>query len=125
MLGHACGARRDTDPPGHYMRQVIMYNFNMERFGLAAMATAFADVCWKEAYDWATEREAFGMPLIGHQVRLHAGRLLRLVSEVLHREHQERSRHSGLSRQIFHRLFPPICPALSCCVCPRTHIFLP
>lgn len=78
-----------------------MYNFNMERFGLAAMATAFADVCWKEAYDWATEREAFGMPLIGHQVRLHAGRQLRLVSEVLHRAHQECSPHSGLSGRYF------------------------
>lgn len=51
--------------------KVVMSNFNMERFSLASMATAFADVCWQEAHEWASERHTFGAPLTGHQAVRH------------------------------------------------------
>ncbi|MBK7826457.1 acyl-CoA dehydrogenase family protein [Nannocystis sp.] len=49
----------------------IMQNFNRERLMLAAMAVAFAQVCYDDALAWARERETFGKPLITRQVIRH------------------------------------------------------
>jgi acyl-CoA dehydrogenase len=51
--------------------RAIMDNFNAERLMMAAAAGAFADVCLEEALDWARERQAFGAPLVAHQVIRH------------------------------------------------------
>jgi acyl-CoA dehydrogenase len=51
--------------------RAIMLNFNHERIGLAAGATAFARVCADEAIAYARERETFGRKLIEHQVIRH------------------------------------------------------
>ena len=51
--------------------KVIMNNFNMERFWLAAMAYGYALVCYEEALDWAKQRQTFGKRLIDHQVVRH------------------------------------------------------
>jgi acyl-CoA dehydrogenase len=49
----------------------IMQNFNRERLMLAAMATAFAQVCYDDAVAYARERETFGKPLLSRQVIRH------------------------------------------------------
>ncbi len=49
----------------------IMLNFNSERLGLAAGATAFARVAMEEALDWARLRRTFGKRLADHQVIRH------------------------------------------------------
>lgn len=51
--------------------KVIMNNFNMERFWLAAMAYGYALVCYEEALDWAKQRQTFGKRLVDHQVVRH------------------------------------------------------
>ena len=50
---------------------LIMRNFNSERLGMAAGATAFARVCLDEAAAYAHERKTFGRALIEHQVIRH------------------------------------------------------
>ncbi len=50
---------------------LIMRNFNSERLGMAAGATAFARVCLDEAVAYARERKTFGRALIEHQVIRH------------------------------------------------------
>jgi acyl-CoA dehydrogenase len=50
---------------------LIMRNFNAERLGMAAGATAFARVCLDEAVSYARERKTFGRALIEHQVIRH------------------------------------------------------
>lgn len=50
---------------------VIMNNFNMERFSLAASAYGFALVCYQDTLDWAQQRKTFGKRLIDHQVVRH------------------------------------------------------
>jgi acyl-CoA dehydrogenase len=49
----------------------IMLNFNGERLGMAAGATAYARVCLEEAVKWARERQTFGKRLADHQVIRH------------------------------------------------------
>lgn len=49
----------------------IMLNFNKERLGLAAGATALARVCLEDAIAWAQTRETFGKRLADHQVIRH------------------------------------------------------
>lgn len=49
----------------------IMANFNGERLGMAAQATAYARVCIEEAAAWAQQRETFGKRLADHQVIRH------------------------------------------------------
>lgn len=49
----------------------IMLNFNNERLGLAASATAFARVAMEEALEWARLRRTFGKRLADHQVIRH------------------------------------------------------
>ncbi|TJY60857.1 acyl-CoA dehydrogenase [Sinimarinibacterium sp. CAU 1509] len=49
----------------------IMMNFNQERIMLAAQASAFAQVCYDEALEYAKQRETFGKPLIRQQVIRH------------------------------------------------------
>ncbi|HEY8379278.1 MAG TPA: acyl-CoA dehydrogenase family protein [Nannocystis sp.] len=49
----------------------IMQNFNRERLMLAAMAVAFAQVCYDDAVAYARQRETFGKPLITRQVIRH------------------------------------------------------
>ncbi|OTG89909.1 acyl-CoA dehydrogenase family protein [Acinetobacter sp. ANC 3832] len=50
---------------------VIMNNFNMERFFLAASSYGFALVCYEEALEWAQQRKTFGKRLVDHQVVRH------------------------------------------------------
>jgi len=50
---------------------LIMRNFNAERLGMAAGATAFARVCLDEAVSYARARKTFGRALIEHQVIRH------------------------------------------------------
>ena len=50
---------------------VIMNNFNMERFFLAASSYGFALACYEEALEWAQERKTFGKRLVDHQVVRH------------------------------------------------------
>lgn len=49
----------------------IMRNFNPERIGMAATATAFARLATEEAVAYARERRTFGERLIDHQVIRH------------------------------------------------------
>ncbi len=49
----------------------IMLNFNSERLGMAAGATAAARACMEDAITWAQERQTFGKRLIDHQVIRH------------------------------------------------------
>ncbi|HVL74522.1 MAG TPA: acyl-CoA dehydrogenase family protein [Noviherbaspirillum sp.] len=51
--------------------RLIMRNFNMERFNLAAGAWGFAQVCHEDALAWAQERRTFGKRLVEHQVVAH------------------------------------------------------
>ena len=46
-------------------------NFNDERLGLAASSIAFAALAYEEALGYARSRQAFGKPLIQHQVIRH------------------------------------------------------
>jgi len=49
----------------------VMLNFNGERLGMAASATAYARVCLEDAVKWARERQTFGKRLADHQVIRH------------------------------------------------------
>jgi acyl-CoA dehydrogenase len=49
----------------------IMANFNGERLGMAAGATASSRVCLAEAITWAQQRRTFGKRLADHQVIRH------------------------------------------------------
>jgi len=49
----------------------IMRNFNPERVGMAATATAFARLATDEALSYARERHTFGKRLLDHQVIRH------------------------------------------------------
>ncbi len=49
----------------------IMVNFNSERLGMAAGATALARACMEDASLWAQERHTFGKRLADHQVIRH------------------------------------------------------
>lgn len=49
----------------------IMVNFNAERLGMAAQATAFARACIEDAAAWAQQRETFGKRLADHQIIRH------------------------------------------------------
>jgi acyl-CoA dehydrogenase len=51
--------------------RVIMRNFNMERFNLAAGAWGFGQVCYEDALAWARERRTFGKRLVEHQAVSH------------------------------------------------------
>lgn len=51
--------------------RIIMRNFNMERYNLAAGAYGFARVCYEDALDWARERQTFGKKLVEHQAVSH------------------------------------------------------
>jgi acyl-CoA dehydrogenase len=50
---------------------VIMQNFNMERFFLAASCYGFALACYQDTLAWAQERKTFGKRLVDHQVVRH------------------------------------------------------
>lgn len=50
---------------------VIMQNFNMERFFLAASCYGFALACYQDTLAWAQDRKTFGKRLIDHQVVRH------------------------------------------------------
>lgn len=50
---------------------VIMQNFNMERFFLAASCYGFAKACYDDTLAWAQDRKTFGKRLIDHQVVRH------------------------------------------------------
>eukprot|EP00928_Gymnodinium_smaydae_P055403 TRINITY_DN38964_c0_g1_i1.p1 TRINITY_DN38964_c0_g1~~TRINITY_DN38964_c0_g1_i1.p1 ORF type:complete len:459 (+),score=119.97 TRINITY_DN38964_c0_g1_i1:69-1445(+) len=47
---------------------LIMKNFNHERFGICAMTNRFSRVCMEEALKFAAKRKTFGKPLIQHDV---------------------------------------------------------
>lgn len=51
--------------------RTIMMNFNSERLGMAAGATAFARLCAEESIAYARQRRTFGKALIEHQVIRH------------------------------------------------------
>merc|ERR1719188_573550 len=48
--------------------QLIMNNFNHERFGIVAMTNRFSRVCLEEALKFASKRKTFGKTLIQHDV---------------------------------------------------------
>lgn len=50
---------------------VIMQNFNMERFFLAASCYGFALACYQDTLAWAQDRKTFGKRLVDHQVVRH------------------------------------------------------
>lgn len=49
----------------------VMYNFNHERWSIAAQALRFARVCLEEAIKYALKRKTFGQRLIDHPVIRH------------------------------------------------------
>lgn len=51
--------------------KTFMANFNGERLGMAAGATAYAQVCFDEALAWARARKTFGQPLSERQAIRH------------------------------------------------------
>lgn len=50
---------------------MIVNNFNAERIDMAVQSVAFARVCFREAVNWARERQTFGKSLAAHQVIRH------------------------------------------------------
>ena len=50
---------------------LIMHNFNMERFSIAAAAVCLGEVCLEEAESWARQRVTFGKPLLSRSVIQH------------------------------------------------------
>jgi len=46
----------------------IVYNFNLERWGLAVQTSRFARVCFEESFKYAHKRKTFGKRLIDHPV---------------------------------------------------------
>ena len=48
--------------------QVLMLNFNHERFGIAVTVARGARLCFAEAFKHALERKTFGKPLVKHQI---------------------------------------------------------
>lgn len=48
--------------------KIIMYNFNHERFVIAALANRFARVCVEESIKYARQRITFGKPMTESQV---------------------------------------------------------
>ena len=61
----------------------IMYNFNHERFVIAAGAARGARVCYEEAFRWALQRKTFGKKLMDHQVvRYKLAEMLRLIESL-------------------------------------------
>lgn len=67
----------------------IMMNFNGERLGMAAGATASARVCIEEAAAWAQQRKTFGKRLADHQVIRHkiAAMVQRVNASTAYLEH--------------------------------------
>lgn len=57
--------------PENFGFMVIMQNFNMERFFLAASSYGFAKVCYEDMLDWSQQRKTFGKRLVDHQVVRH------------------------------------------------------
>jgi len=51
--------------------KVFMQNFNSERLFMAALACGFAEVCLREAVDWARQRQIAGSALAERQVVRH------------------------------------------------------
>ena len=49
----------------------ILYNFNHERWAIAAQAIRLARVCLEESVKYSIKRKTFGKPLIKHQVIRH------------------------------------------------------
>ncbi|MET5020097.1 acyl-CoA dehydrogenase family protein, partial [Burkholderia pseudomallei] len=47
---------------------LVMQNFHLERFSLAASALGFAQVCSEDALEWARQRRTFGQRVADHQV---------------------------------------------------------
>ncbi|MEQ5839493.1 acyl-CoA dehydrogenase family protein [Paraburkholderia acidicola] len=50
---------------------LIMQNFNLERFSIAASALGFSEVCYEDALEWARQRKTFGQRVADHQVIRH------------------------------------------------------
>lgn len=48
--------------------EMMMSNFNHERFGFCVMSNRFSRVCLEESLKFATKRKTFGKPLIEHAV---------------------------------------------------------
>lgn len=48
--------------------QLIMRNFNHERFGICAMTNRFSRVCFEDSLKFAVKRKTFGKQLIQHDV---------------------------------------------------------
>merc|ERR1711957_159451 len=60
--------------------QLIMSNFNHERFGICAMTNRFSRVCMEEALKFACKRKTFGKLLIQHDViRWKLAEMARLI----------------------------------------------
>jgi len=57
-------------PEGEGFKKAMM-NFNSERLIIAAQAYSFAEVCYREALEWAQDRKAFGKTLSEQQVIRH------------------------------------------------------
>ena len=58
----------------------IMYNFNYERWGLAAQSTRLARVCLEEAFKYANKRKTFGKALVEHgMIKWKLGEMARQV----------------------------------------------
>jgi len=60
--------------------QLIMKNFNHERFGIVAMTNRFSRVCMEEALKFASKRKTFGKQLIQHDViRWKLAEMVRMI----------------------------------------------
>merc|ERR1711879_1000445 len=59
---------------------LIMRNFNHERFGICAMSNRFSRVCMEEALKFASKRKTFGKSLIQHDViRWKLAEMVRMI----------------------------------------------
>lgn len=62
----------------------IVYNFNHERFVIAAGASRAARLCYEEAFTYSLQRKTFGKPLCQHQaIRMKLAEMARRI-ESLH-----------------------------------------
>merc|ERR1712187_979247 len=60
--------------------QLIMKNFNHERFGLVAMTNSVSRVCMEESLKFASKRKTFGKALIQHDViRWKLAEMVRMI----------------------------------------------
>jgi alkylation response protein AidB-like acyl-CoA dehydrogenase len=67
--------------------RIVMYNFNHERFYIAAMCVRLSRVCMEECIKYALKRKTFGKVLCNYNISQQSSKYNALFNQALH-EHQ-------------------------------------